>query len=80
MIPEAFHIAKSGNKPIVDIGPTQRSLNGFQKEDEISCSRFALRSQSFRVMSKTNLVILRIVCPLENCSYIRLNVDERIRF
>jgi len=41
---EAFHVAKSGNKPIVDIGPSQRSLNRLQHEDEISCSKFALTS------------------------------------
>ena len=73
-VPKAFHIAKSGNKPIVDIGPSQRSLNGLQQENEISCSESALKSQSFRVMSQTNLGILRIVGRLKNCSCIRLNV------
>ncbi len=75
-IPEALHVAKSSNKPIVDIGPSQRSLNGLQYEDEISCSEYTLTSQRFRVTSKTNLEILRIVGLLENCSYIRLNVGE----
>ena len=73
---EAFHVAEASNKPIVDIGPSEGGLNGFQQEDEISCSNFALTLQSFRVISKTNLRILRIVGHLENCSYIRLNVDE----
>jgi hypothetical protein len=38
--PEAVHIAKSCNKPIVDIGSSQRGLNGLQQEDKISCSKF----------------------------------------
>jgi hypothetical protein len=53
---EVIDIAKSGNKPIIDIGPSQCGLNGLQYEDEISCSIFT--SQIFRVMSKTNLDIL----------------------
>jgi len=81
-IPEVFHIAKSSNKPIVDIGPSQCSLSGLQHEDEINCSEYNLTPQSFRVTSKTDLETLRIVCLLENCSYIRLSVDEwnKLRF
>ena len=74
---EALHIAESGNKPIVHVGPSQRRLDCLQCEDEISCSRFALTSQTFGVMSKTHLAILWIVCRLRNCSYIRLNVGKR---
>ncbi len=73
---EALYIAKSINKPIVDVGPSQRSLNGLQHEDEISCSKVRLTSQSFRVTSSTNLETLRIVCLLESCSCIHLNVCE----
>ncbi len=73
---EARCIAKSINKPIVDIGPSQRSLGGLQHEDEISCSKFALTSQSVRVMLKTNLETLQIVCLLENCSCIHLDMGE----
>ncbi len=76
-IPEALHVAKSSNKPIIDISPSQRSLNGLQHENEVSCSKYTLTSQSFRVTSKTtNLEILEIVDLLENCSYIRLNAGE----
>ena len=72
---KAFHVAKSSNKPIVDIGPSERSLNSLQDEDEISCSEFTLTSKSERV-TKTHLEISRIVSHLENCSYIRLDVVE----
>jgi hypothetical protein len=41
-MPEALHVPKSGNKPIVDIGPSERSLSGLQHEDEISYSRYTL--------------------------------------
>ena len=54
---EAIDVAKSGNKPIVDIGPSQCGLNGLQYEDEKSCSMFVFTSQIFRVVSKTNLEI-----------------------
>jgi hypothetical protein len=33
---EAFHVAKSGKKPIVDVRPSQRSLDSLQCEHEIS--------------------------------------------
>ena len=69
---EAIHIAKSSNKPIVDVGPSEYSLNSFQQEDEIGCTNLALTLQSFRVISKTNLTILRIVSHLGNCSHRRL--------
>ena len=72
---KAFYVAKSRNKPIVDIGPSERSLKGLQDEDEISCSEFTLTSKSERV-TKTHLEISRIVSPLENCSYIRLDEVE----
>jgi hypothetical protein len=39
---EAFYVAKSSNKPIVDIGPGEHSLNGLQDENEISCSESTL--------------------------------------
>jgi hypothetical protein len=52
---EAFHVAKSSNKPIVDIGAREYSLNSLQQEDEISCAKFALTPQNFRTISKTNL-------------------------
>jgi hypothetical protein len=73
---EAFYVAKSSNKPIVEIGPSERSLNGLQGENKISCSEFTLISQGRRVTQKTHLKISRIVCHLENCSYIHLNVGE----
>jgi hypothetical protein len=73
---EVIHIAKSSNKPIVDVGPSEYGLNSLQQEDEIGCTSLALTSQSFRVISKTNLKILRIVSHLENCSHIRLKVGE----
>ena len=73
---EALYISKSINKPIVDIGPSERSLNGLQHENEVSCSKCTLTSQSFRVTSKTNLEILQVGGLSENCSYIRLNVGE----
>jgi hypothetical protein len=38
---EVSHVAKSSNKPIIDIGPSEDGLNSFQQEDEINCSRFA---------------------------------------
>ena len=74
---EARCIAKSINKPIVDIGPSQYCLNRLQHEDEISCSKFASTSKCFRrVISNTNLETLWVVCHLENCSCIHLNVCE----
>ena len=42
---EAFYVAKSSNKPIVDIGPSERGLNGLQDENEIRCSEFNPTSQ-----------------------------------
>ena len=44
---EVSQVAKSSNKPIIGIGPSEDSLNRFQQEDEISCSKFAFTSQSF---------------------------------
>jgi len=41
---EAFHVAISGDKPIVDIAPSQRSLNGLQQKDEISCSELVFKT------------------------------------
>src|SRR5258708_4232161 len=81
-IPELLHIAKSSNEPIVDISSSQRSLNGLQHEDDISCTESNLASQNFRVMSKTNLEISRIVGILKNCSCIHLNSGEwnKLRF
>lgn len=35
---EALDVAESSNKPIVDIGPSERSLNGLHRKYEISCS------------------------------------------
>ena len=39
---EAFHIPKSGNKPIIDVGPSECGLNSLQQEHEISCTNLAL--------------------------------------
>lgn len=39
---EVPHVAKSNNKPIVEVRSSERSLNSFWHEDEVSCSRFAL--------------------------------------
>ena len=72
-IPEV-HVAKSINKPIVGIGPSQCSLSGLQQEDEISCSEDAFASQAFREMLKTNLETSRVVFLLENYSCIHLNM------
>jgi hypothetical protein len=79
---EAFHISKSGNQPIVDIGPSEHSLSSLQREDEISCTNLALTSQIFRMIPKTDLKVLRLVCHLGNCSYTRLNLGEwnKMRF
>ena len=52
---KSFHVAESSNKPIVNIRPSESSLNSLHHEDEISCSNFALTSQNFWVISKTNL-------------------------
>ena len=84
-ISEAFHISESSNKPIVDISSSQRSLNGLQHEDEISCSDYNTSiSQNFRVTSKTNPEILSIVGPVKNCSCIHLNAGasewNKLRF
>ena len=73
---EAFHIPKPGNKPIIDVGPSECSLNSLQQEHEISCKSFGLTLQSFPVISKTNLKTLRLVGHLGNCSYKRLNIGE----
>ena len=73
---EAFHIPKSGNKPIIDVESGERSLNSLEQEDEISCTNFALTLQSFPAISKTNLKTLRLVGHLGNCSYIRLKMGE----
>jgi hypothetical protein len=73
---EAFRVAKSSNKPIIDIRPGECSLNSLQQEDKISYAKFALTSQKFRMISKTNLKILRVVSHLGNCSYTRLNLGE----
>ena len=55
---KASHVAESSNKPIVNIRPSEASLNSLHDEDEISCSKFALTwSQNFRVTSKTDLKI-----------------------
>lgn len=43
---EVSHVAKSSNKPIIGISPSEDGLNRFQQEDEISCSKFAFTSQS----------------------------------
>jgi hypothetical protein len=51
---EVVHVAKSSNKPIVEIKPREYNLNSLQQEGEISCVRFAL-SQKFQMISKTNL-------------------------
>ena len=37
---EAFDVAKSSNKPIVSISPSEHGLNGLQDENKISCSEF----------------------------------------
>lgn len=73
---EVFHIAKSSNKPIVDIGSSERSLSSLQQEDKISCTNLALTLQNFRMISKTDLKILRVVGHLGNCSYTRLSLGE----
>jgi len=33
---DVLHVAEPINKPEVDIGPSQHSLNGLKEEDEIS--------------------------------------------
>ena len=49
---EALYIAKSIDKPIVDIDPSQRGLNSFHDEDEIYCLVSALKPQGFRVVNQ----------------------------
>lgn len=39
---EARRIAESGNKPKVEVGPSQGRLDGLQYKEEISCSRVCL--------------------------------------
>jgi hypothetical protein len=77
---EVFYVAKSSNKPIVDVGPGERSLNGLQQKDGISCSRFAINVKGLK--RKTDLEVLRIVGLWENCSYIHLDIGEwtKLRF
>ncbi len=43
-MPKALWLTKSGNKPIVNIAPSERSLNSLRQEGEISCSECALAS------------------------------------
>ena len=76
---EAFHISKTGNKSIVEIGHREGSLSSLQQEDEIGYTTFGLTSQNFRVISKPNLYISRVVSHLENCSYIRLDLVSGTR-
>ena len=73
---EAFRVAKSSNKPIVNVGPSQRRLDGLQCKHEISWSRFAMTSPTLQRRWKTHLEFSRIAYRLGNCSYIRLNVGQ----
>jgi hypothetical protein len=74
---EALHIAESGNKPKVEVGPSQGCLDGLQYEEEISCSRVCLEIIDPQRNVGTHLEVLWIVCRLRNCSYICLYVGER---
>lgn len=41
-IMETLRIAESGDKPKVEVGPSQGRLDGLQYKEEISCSRVCL--------------------------------------
>ena len=70
---EVIHIAKSSNQPIVDIGPSESSLNGLQQEDKISCTKLVLKFRIFPMISKTDLKFSGDVGHSGNCSYTRLS-------
>jgi len=69
---ELLHVAEPINKPEVEIGPGQHSLNGLTEEDEISWSKVRVNITELPSTLRTNLSILQIAYRLENCSHIHL--------